>query len=283
MALKTWIGGTDTDFNVAGNWSASGVPADGDSLLFNHLAQRDCLLNLTQAGKDFVNVTATPGFVKSLGASGAAFKPADGITTLTWNASAGVCYVDCGVTNVNVNSSNQNANALVLDNAAAGTLTNIVILAGNVTLSATASLADPYYVLVRGGSLRINSGVTFAGTAGVLVVDGNGYIDCDGSPDNVRMTGGLFNLGETATCTLAEVRGGTFQWESSGTITTAKIYGGGQFRITQDVAKTLTTGYAYGNATVDLSLGTQLTETNGWYWHGNPSFQYAAGALVKKS
>lgn len=281
MALKTWIGGTDTDFGVAGNWSASGVPADGDSLLFNHLAQRDCLLNLTQAAKAFVTVTATTGFVKNLGASGAAFKPANGITTLNWNASAGQCYIDCGIVNVIMDATNVSSTALVLDNAAAGDIANITLKNGYITMAATAIADDPYNWLVEGGTLRINAGTSLTGTAGKLVCNG-GLIDCDANADTIVMRGGTVNLGETATLTLAELYGGRFQWESSGTITTVKLFDGAQFIITADVPKTLTTGHAYGGV-ADLSRGTQLTETNGWYWNGRPTILYGPGALVKKS
>ena len=41
MATKIWIGSTSTDPTTAGNWSPSGVPADGDDIVFNGLAQGD--------------------------------------------------------------------------------------------------------------------------------------------------------------------------------------------------------------------------------------------------
>ena len=34
MAEKVWVGGTDNSFTTAANWSASGVPNDGDNLYF---------------------------------------------------------------------------------------------------------------------------------------------------------------------------------------------------------------------------------------------------------
>ena len=44
-ANKVWIGGTDTTWNTAGNWSASGVPGTTDSVVLDSQATKNCGLN----------------------------------------------------------------------------------------------------------------------------------------------------------------------------------------------------------------------------------------------
>lgn len=49
MATKEWLGdGSANLFNVAGNWTPSGVPGAGDVALFNDKANdRNCNFNIT--------------------------------------------------------------------------------------------------------------------------------------------------------------------------------------------------------------------------------------------
>jgi len=276
MAEKVWIGTTDTDFNVAGNWSASGVPATGDTLTFDQRAIRACLLNMTQAAKAFPTVKLMRGFAYSLGGAGAAFAPANGITDLLVHyGGQGVCYVNTGITRVHVDATNTNENMLVLDSSAVGDdITNLTIVSGKVVLAATASFAASSRVSLNGAAakLTIASGVTYSGAAGVLAIK-DGTVLVNASQSTINCDGGTVTLGAdggTQTLTLLEQTGGTFYWESSGTITTVRCSGGTFYpnRTGQDVAKTLTNGFVYPGAVVDLSAAYNLTVTNGWYTYG---------------
>lgn len=285
MSTFVWLGGEagyETDYDRDANWLGGSKPTTGNDLLFDHRGQYDCLLNLDPSTMAFGTVTGTPGFKKSLGASGNAFRPDSGIGTLDWAASEGVAYFDTEIDVVNVHSANQNANALVLDSSTGGDDYQLITVTdGNVTLSATATFVTAARIEVSGGRLTIPSGVTFAGTCDVIV-SGTGAIDASATCPTIKTTGGVFNLNESAAATLVECDGGVFNWASAGTITTARVGPAGQFRITKDVAKTLTTGYARGKAIVDLVLGTQLIETNHWTLYDGAVIRYPSGTKVGK-
>ena len=78
MANKVW-NPSSNDLNVAGNWLASGVPADEDFLHFNDVASFPMIASVTGApvnAKDF-SVIVERGFIQHIGQLGTPFTPAN--------------------------------------------------------------------------------------------------------------------------------------------------------------------------------------------------------------
>mgnify|MGYP006412982307 CR=1 FL=1 len=72
MAVKYWIGNTSTDATVASNWSSGTIPAQGDILIFDATAQRDCIGDIATLGGNGVHlqsVKMTNQFTKQWGSS----------------------------------------------------------------------------------------------------------------------------------------------------------------------------------------------------------------------
>tara|TARA_Y100000592_G_C5470287_1_gene319042 strand:- start:1680 stop:2831 length:1152 start_codon:yes stop_codon:yes gene_type:complete len=72
MAVKYWIGSTSTDATVASNWSTGALPAQGDIIIFDETAQRDCVGNIATLGGNGIHLQAmkmTNQFNKKIGSS----------------------------------------------------------------------------------------------------------------------------------------------------------------------------------------------------------------------
>ena len=60
---KTWVGSTSTSWNVAANWSPSGIPGALDSIIFNNSASRNCVVNLSTT---VAQITIQSNFARSV-------------------------------------------------------------------------------------------------------------------------------------------------------------------------------------------------------------------------
>ena len=271
MADFVWIGTTNTTFSTATNWLGGAAPVDGSTLTFDGRAIRDCLVSIAPAATAFPSVKIRQGYRFSLGASGTPFAPANGVTDLTVEyGGQGQIWVDEVCTNIHVDMENHGENALNILGTTAGDLTTITIVKGKVVIGAAAFFAASSRVALSGPNAKITipAGVTYSGALGVVAMDGGTAI-LNAPQSTIYQTAGTTYLGSdqgTATLTLLEQSGGTFNWESSGTITTARCRGGtfNPNAIGADIAKTLTNGYVYPGANVDLSQSMNLTVTNGW-------------------
>ena len=72
MAVKYWTGTTSTDATVASNWSTGVLPAQGDIIIFDETARKDCVGDIATLGGNGVHLQAvkvTYDFVHQLGTS----------------------------------------------------------------------------------------------------------------------------------------------------------------------------------------------------------------------
>ncbi len=170
-ATKTWTGTAgDHKFSTAGNWSPSGAPSNGDTLVFDNTSVTDFAPDNDQTGASYVALsfpgTGTTGFHLS----GNAFTLTGGIT----NASNAFSEIDNDVTI----SGNQTIDT--------GTSTGTVYLNGVVDGSGNIAKSGAGFLDLVGD----NSGYTgtITASAGILVAQaansfgtGGGAVSNDGS------------------------------------------------------------------------------------------------------
>lgn len=279
MATKLWNSTSSTDWGTAGNWSPSGVPATGDTvILANSSVNIDTTLN--QSAVTLAALYIYQSYTGAIGTSaGVALQvgatlcrigdPANSATT---PGGAGRIILDFGsvqTTCIIVNTSSASTDAAFAPVSLKGThASNKLIVYGGrvesanrlptdaatwaeVDVQAQAGVSAPMVYLASGctltalnqsaGTLTINSAATtIVQSAGTLTTQGSGAIT-------------------TVTA------GGTANLNSTGTITTANAIGGGTANFSGDSqAKTVTTLKAYAGCTIKLDNGVKnsITLTN---------------------
>lgn len=194
MAVKTtrWVGGTDTDWDTAGNWS-NGVPSltEKDSVYIGRNATTDLLLNIdnrtedTNAGTDFTVFEIEEGCTINVGASGSpAYFTADNL----FINGGGSVYITCETGS----SGTANVDNLVMDAPQTTAFLRFTdgpdtsdFLAGLITVEAIG--LDVYAVRMAGSilspgatphvTLRVGADSTIKpvyANAGTLIVDATG-------------------------------------------------------------------------------------------------------------
>tara|TARA_Y100000114_G_scaffold83671_1_gene77222 strand:+ start:1554 stop:2405 length:852 start_codon:yes stop_codon:yes gene_type:complete len=69
MAVVTWTGTTNGDWNTTTNWSTGALPGAGDDVIFN-TSSRDVTISSSVAGTTYGSLKILDGFTGSLGVSG---------------------------------------------------------------------------------------------------------------------------------------------------------------------------------------------------------------------
>lgn len=258
-----WLATIDSVPTKAGNWS-DGVPAPGDALIFNEQAIAGIDGNdWSWTGAAETNLTAIvePGYGYHLGSSAAPlvtnqweaiiFKgsSAEGAWFESGNAVGGT---DTGITTCVVDSSSPREYALNLG----GKLDDISIINGKVALASNVvlTLTAGGRVDMLGGKLSVPA--TAVMTSTLITMSGGEivYADTSGSV-SVYVNGGTLVLSSAAALALLVQTGGTIWYDSTGTITEARIHGG-KFgtRLNRD-GQIITNIYMSGNGQVDLAKG----------------------------
>ncbi len=275
MAVATWLGGTSDDFNVAANWSPAAVPSNGDTLIFNDLAQQGIFVNLdaaTSVGKAF-DVLVAPGFQFGIGTSALPFEAAEGFPLIVYQATTLVpafFSADAAktITRAVVDTSSTTDNLVTFQGA--GSTTQVIVRQGKAALAST-TITSGGRIEVTGSQpgspaeLNIPTGITLTA---VDIGLRSGTVNCSSDCINVNASGGEFNLKGGADMTALLLTGGTCNWDafdvsSPSTIGEAEILGG-TFRIREDRAgRTLTNMNYYTGGTVDFKTGgLNVTYTN---------------------
>jgi fibronectin-binding autotransporter adhesin len=171
-AAKTWTGATSANFNVAGNWSPSGVPTTGDVLTFDTAqTSRFTLNNDLTAGTSFGGINFVGQF------SDGTFAISGNSLTLTGGISiANDNYADI-------------ANDLTITGAQAITTTGAssVALDGAVTAAGTLTKAGTGQLVLSGnntgltGAVVVNQGELYAQGVSSLGTTGGGTTVNDGA------------------------------------------------------------------------------------------------------
>tara|TARA_Y100000310_G_scaffold341383_1_gene440349 strand:+ start:1841 stop:2704 length:864 start_codon:yes stop_codon:yes gene_type:complete len=272
MATKTWIGdngGNEGDWSTAANWSASGVPASSDDLMFDGNANYAVESSPGTAADDFDSVTITSDFAYNFGTAAASivFDASAGSDVLTIDASGcpTYCKIDGGFSATTILNSGSSATACQLD----GTFTTLNAAKGTLTFVAgcTVTTLNVNYISAAATDVTITipTGCTITN-----VYQKGGIVTCSSAvATRLDLDSGTFTHSDGNTATLS-LRGGTYYWNCEGdTITKANLFGGTFDARNNGAAKTITDMDIWPNATAYLNTGgLNITMTNAAKYYG---------------
>ena len=208
MATYTWTG-TNGTFSTAGNWTPSGPPTTGDTVIFDHNATRS-IDGANQSAVLLASLVVTDAFSYAIGSAGTELQI--GATSLEIGKPTGNGQSYSGPTGIYLNT---------------GTNANTTTIYGT---GSTTPATGKDLVHIRGVSTS-NELTMQGGSVGIAT---NAAADTATVP-TINVTGGRLNIGTGATLTTVTIAGGTLVGRSA--ITTLNINGGtvetyGTFAIT---------------------------------------------------
>lgn len=217
MATVTFTGTTSGDMTVSTNYAGGVAPVAGDSVIFN-IGSRTVTVG---PGVNLVDVTCTSGWSGSFGSPGSPVTFQNVTGTFTWAGSGDGCYITIGNTFTVTKFVAQRGTGSV---SGLGTLTAAYI--ENADFSFTCTGLSAYYGMTPSSRITIGTSGTSIGTEsfsyGTVSITDRTVTAARVVGKNARM----YTYGTTAQATTLHVQeGGTFNSQSSGTITTANISG----------------------------------------------------------
>ena len=226
---KAWVGGTSTDWNTGGNWSLTGVPGSGTSVIISTNSGNQPVLS-SGANAALGSGTVTVG------------------TTAATSGTNTLLTIQSGMTLSNA--------GVVLGNTSGATGHVLVKTSGGWTSSSGT------FTVGNGGTgtLDVQSGGTVSSITSILgaTSTGTGTANVDGT--NSHWTTGALRIGSIGTGTLGVTNGGVVTTNASGEIGTgAATTGNGSATI----SGTNSTWVVAGNLTVGLSGTGSLTINSG--------------------
>ncbi len=223
MATKIWTGSVDGNFQTAGNWNG-GVPVSNDDAIVPSVATRSMDAGMDQSGAvDLDSLVVHRGYAGNIGSSGNPLKiAADKVLFM----GAGEFWFENDITTDDVRIIAATPQTVV--NLGGDTITSIAILRGKVTIDGTTgAIAD---LNVGYFTDRLNdSRVTIAASAGTLTSlfqDGGKLWAGNTITTAHAHAGELTKQGTTSIVTLEQHMGANVIYNSSGTITLARLRGG---------------------------------------------------------
>jgi hypothetical protein len=277
MAVKNWVGtdsGNEGAYSTAANWSPSGVPLAGDSVIIANSSQ-NILTGLDQSAVALADITIDASYTGVIGTTSADFlQVATAVAVLgqkrgntgTFTGSKRL-NLDLGsstaaqVTIYSTANSGQDQNRTPLRLQTAHASTDLFIESGSVSLSDESNNSSTVGdVTVYGGSCTIGEGVTLSN-----VIMTGGTLSCQSSIATLAsIAGGTLNqyddIAATTIATLTISSSGSVNHYASGTITTLNLNGGTCDLTKTKKAKTVTT--VNMNAPATLITDTNVTLTN---------------------
>jgi hypothetical protein len=255
---------TNGDWNTAGNWSPSGVPADNDRAWISEGLQAALLTGIDQGGIDLDLLHIPAGYKHNIGATGNQLKIA---ADLVRHYGAGELHYACAK---NI------GDAYVTDvirfrGAHPGVLAEIDGEAGDA--------GDITQIIAETGVLKILGNCKFTDSGGLLMtrdgVTGNIANGADTLPDLV-MTGG--SLTSYNALTNAYILGGTFTREGTGAVALLIVGPGG--RCVYNGTGTVTKAIICERGVLDLRQSVQLRTFTTIYAQLHSEIQYDPNLLA---
>lgn len=216
-----------SDWNTAANWSGGAVPTTGKEVKFS-TGSVDVLYGLDQSSVALDSMEVGPGYTGSIGQPSSSYylqidiNNGGGNDALVLGGSGDSYWINGTIPNVQITRSSASTKAIMLD----GDIDDLYIVGsgvrGTVDVKSGTVLDRVYMTGSSNAKLVINSSVTSLDT-----IDMNGGVCENGSAVTaVLVAGGKYTQkGATAVSTIDQW-GGTIKYNSSGTITTLKVYNG---------------------------------------------------------
>lgn len=281
MAKKLFIGGaagSTTLWGAAANWNPANKPVTNDMVIIPRTTAYGISDTAAASTAVYASVTFEKGYSEDVATVGTPL-------VLTMSTAAGSGVVELGGTGeqylqvdeyseIRVNKAGPAPDVercalnIVGEVSSAGDI--YVDCASNETvgLSHAATSATAYFhaydIKVRGGVVRLGPLVTEedSSTAPELTVEG-GEVHCKAPIGVLTQEGGICEMQASATVTSPTIRGGTYQHNSDGTITTLVVGGTGFFDLSKDTRPvTITSANVHGAGSINDPHG-RATWTNG--------------------
>ena len=243
MAVVTWTGTTNGDWNTTTNWSTGALPGAGDDVIFN-TSSRDVTISSSVAGTTYGSLKILDGFTGSLGVSGTKLEVM--ATSLLIATDAAKIHLDGHHTTAIITDIHPGTAAS--PNVTFGTSSQITTLritggAGAVEV-ASAGITTTQMLDAPRAVLSI---LSTASSVATILMD-SGTITTAESITTADVSGGSLELTSAAGATTVNLTGsGTLRHNSTGTVATLNVF---------DRACLATTA---GNST---STGAVFTTTN---------------------
>ena len=243
MAVVTWTGTTNGDWNTTTNWSTDALPGAGDDVIFN-TSSRDVTISSSVAGTTYGSLKILDGFTGSLGVSGTKLEVM--ATSLLIATDAAKIHLDGHHTTAIITDIHPGTAAS--PNVTFGTssqITTLRITGGSGAVEvASAGLTTTQMLDAPRATLSI---LSTASSVATILMD-SGTITTAESITTADVSGGSLELTGAAGATTMNLTGsGTLRHNSTGTVATLNVF---------DRACLATTA---GNST---STGAVFTTTN---------------------
>lgn len=277
MAIQIWngTGGVPGDLNDAANWSTL-VPLASDTIIFPKTTTQGPTTNMSVlSALNFTLILVEDGATYDIGAAGSALEcSADKIVHKGQGAFHFKDNGGASITDIVVVDSPNRVNAFNLDGSNCSLLVN---LRGKTNVLGTFSAAGAFDVVngkiasTTDASINVSSGAgtvdTFRGFSGAAdisadctlleLANGADYTQTSGTLTTGRVYGGTARHNTSTTVTLWEIYGGTVDYmknSNNATITKARIFSGGKLLRDQDLV-TITTEEVYGLGFIGQGTG----------------------------
>ena len=259
---KLWVGngGTLGDWNVAANWSPSGVPVDTDHVLFENSAI-SATATLDQSAVTLGSLTIDQSFTGRIGTSTTYLQVGATVVTIGEHTGYGtpngsdLLKINLGAVASTVTVHNTNTTSADTDRPPVRLLFNeatsvLTVRKGSVGVavnsdfeaSSLATINIDYVNNIQSDAkVNIGTGVTL-----VTLAKTGGECWLSSAATTITNRAGDLKLDGTGAYTTINIYGGLIVSNSTGTITTLNAFGGTVDFLQQSAARTLTTLNQYG-------------------------------------
>lgn len=257
MATKTWTGTTNSNWNEAGNWSPSGVPASSDSVYITSTS--DDIVGYNGSAVALADLVVGQQFTGKIGTSGT--KMQIDATNFDYSGVGESAYFEGTYTTLTVQNTSTADTALNLSGSS-DTITTLRILGGRGTINIASScniVTTIEQIGADGVTTNIADSTTIGGSC-ALTMD-SGKLELNQAVPTITVFGGeLEAVLDAGTVTTLNQYGGRIRWKPSAscTITTLTVYSGlFDSRDSTAPAFTITNATVHENGIVNEASGLQ--------------------------
>jgi predicted lipoprotein with Yx(FWY)xxD motif len=257
---RVWTGGTDTDWSTPANWTAPTEPITGDTAIIPATTTRD-IAGSDESAVDLAAWLIEAGYLGNIGSSGSELNISASL--IKFFGSGDFYFLDgAGTTDSVLINSGSMTNSIELGG---DTITDCTILRGTVTLAGTiGTMANLRIGHVTNRESDVVLTIAAGATAYTAVDQAGGTVTCGSAATTWNQTAGTSTFHGAIAMTTLNLKAGSMHYTSTGTLTTAWVYGGAVLDLTGGT-KTVTDLYLLpgSEAIYDSDLVT-ITTLHDW-------------------